>query len=245
MKRLEGRVAIVTGASKGIGKAVARAFAADGAKVVMASRTRTDVEAAAKEIADEGGAVSAVPANVAAEADVIHLFKTTMDRHGRLDILVNNAGIMLRLPTDQISLSDWQRMLDTNLTGAFLCCREALKIMKPQKNGRIINIGSISAITPRPNTSPYVATKLALEGLTRSIALDYRDYNIGASIIRLGASATSWMKVRPEEATGVEYRLQLDDIGRLAAFMASLPLEANMFETTVMPIQQRSFIGRG
>ena len=245
MKRLEGRVAIVTGASKGIGKAIARAFAAEGAKVVMASRTRAEIESAAKEITGEGGAVSAVAANVAVEADVTDLFKATVDRYGRLDILVNNAGIMLRVPTDQISLSDWQKMLDTNLTGAFLCCREALKIMKPQKSGRIVNVSSISAITPRPNTSPYVATKLALEGLTRSIALDYREYNIGASIIRLGASATSWMKVKPEQATGDEYRLRLDDIGRLAVFMASLPLEANMFETTILPIQQRSFIGRG
>ena len=120
-----------------------------------------------------------------------------------------------------------------------------VKIMKPQKSGRIINIGSISSITPRANGAAYAATKLALEGLTRSIALDYREYNIGASIIHLGATATSWMKVRPEEATGPEYHLRLDDVGRLATFMAALPTEANMFETTILPIQQRSFIGRG
>ena len=245
MKQLQNRVAIVTGASKGIGKAIARAFAMEGASVVIAARDRAALDAVASEIAHDGGAVLAAPTDITVEADVVGLFKAAMDRHGRLDILVNNAGITLGMPTDQIPLSRWQKVIDTNLTGAFLCCREALKIMKPQKSGRIINIGSISSITPRANGAAYAATKLALEGLTRSIALDYRESNIGASIIHLGATATSWMKVRPEEATGPEYHLQLDDVGRLATFMASLPTEANMFETTILPIQQRSFVGRG
>jgi NAD(P)-dependent dehydrogenase (short-subunit alcohol dehydrogenase family) len=245
MNQLQDRVAIVTGASKGIGKAIAQAFAAEGAKVVIAARNRSDLEAVASEIASAGGAASAIATDVAVEADVVNLFATTQERHGRLDILVNNAGVTIAMPTDQIPLRDWQRVVDTNLTGAFLCSREALKIMKPQRRGRIITIGSISSITPRPNGAAYAATKLALEGLTRSIALDYREYNIGASIIHLGATATSWMKVRPEEATGPEYHLQLDDVGRLATFMAALPTEANMFEATILPIQQRSFIGRG
>jgi NAD(P)-dependent dehydrogenase (short-subunit alcohol dehydrogenase family) len=245
MKQLQDRVAIVTGASKGIGKAIARAFASEGAKVVIASRSRSELEAVASEIAGDGGVAFPVATDVTVEPDVVNLFRTAAHQHGRLDILVNNAGMSLGVPTDQIPLSDWQKVIDTNLTGAFLCCREALKIMKPQNCGRIINIGSISSITPRPNGAAYAATKLALEGLTRSIALDYRQYNIGASIIHLGATATSWMKVRPEEATGVDYHLQLEDVGRLATFIASLPTEANMFETTILPIQQRSFIGRG
>jgi NAD(P)-dependent dehydrogenase (short-subunit alcohol dehydrogenase family) len=245
MKQLQDRVAIVTGASKGIGKAIARAFATEGAKVVIASRSRGELEAVASEIAGAGGVAFPVATDVTVEADVVNLFRTAAHRHGRLDILVNNAGMSLGVPTDQIPLSDWQKVIDTNLTGAFLCCREALKIMKPQNCGRIINIGSISSITPRPDGAAYAATKLALEGLTRSIALDYRQYNIGASIIHLGATATSWMKVRPEEATGADYHLQLEDVGRLATFIASLPTEANLFETTMLPIQQRSFIGRG
>ena len=245
MKQLENRIAIVTGANKGIGKAIAQAFATAGATVVMAARNRSELEAAVREIVGQGGAAFAVAADVTVEANVIDLFKIAMERHGRLDILVNNAGVTANGPTDQMPLRDWQRVIDTNLTGAFLCCREALKIMKPQKCGRIINIGSISSITPRSNGAPYAATKLALEGLTRSIALDYREFNIGASIIHLGATASSWMKVKPEDATGPEYHLQLDDVGRLATFMASLPTEANMFETTILPIQQRSFIGRG
>jgi NAD(P)-dependent dehydrogenase (short-subunit alcohol dehydrogenase family) len=245
MKQLQDRVAIITGASKGIGKAIARAFASEGAKVVIASRSRGELEAVASEIAGDGGVAFPVATDVTVEPDVVNLFRTAVHRHGRLDILVNNAGMSLGVPTDQIPLSDWQKVIDTNLTGAFLCSREALKIMKPQNCGRIINIGSISSITPRPNGAAYAATKLALEGLTRSIALDYRQYNIGASIIHLGATATSWMKVPPDEATGVDYHLQLEDVGRLASFIASLPTEANMFETTILPIQQRSFIGRG
>jgi NAD(P)-dependent dehydrogenase (short-subunit alcohol dehydrogenase family) len=245
MKQLQDRVAIVTGASKGVGKAIARAFALEGANVVIAARNRSELEAVAREISSEGGAASAVPTDITAEAEIVALFASTQRRYGRLDILVNNAGITVHLPTDQLSLKDWQRVIDTNLTGAFLCSREALKLMKPQRRGRIITIGSISSITPRPDGAAYAATKLALEGLTRSIALDYRDYNIGASIIHLGATATSWMTVRPEEATGPDYHLQLDDVGRLAVFMAALPLEANMLETTILPIQQRSFIGRG
>ena len=245
MKQLQDRVAIVTGASKGIGKAIAQAFATEGAKVVIAARNRSELDAAAGESSAKGGTVSAVATDVTDEAGIVELFASTRDRYGRLDILVNNAGITLGMATDQIALADWQRVIDTNLTGAFLCSREALRIMKPQRSGRIIMIGSISSITPRPNGAAYAATKLALEGLTRSIALDYREYNIGASIIHLGATASSWMKVRPEQATGPDYHLPLDDVGRLAAFMASLPAEANMFETTILPIQQRSFIGRG
>ena len=245
MKQLQGRVAIVTGASRGIGKAIAQAFAAEGASVLIAARNANELATVAGEIGGSGGIAHPVPTDITVEADIVKLFQTAGDLHGRLDILVNNAGISLGVPTDRIELRDWQRVIDTNLTGAFLCSREALKIMKPQRCGRIIMIGSISSITPRANGAAYAATKLALEGLTRSIALDYREYNIGASIIHLGATATSWMKVRPEEATGPDYHLGLDDVGRLATFMASLPTEANMFETTILPIQQRSFIGRG
>jgi NAD(P)-dependent dehydrogenase (short-subunit alcohol dehydrogenase family) len=245
MKQLQDRVAIVTGASQGIGKAIAQAFAREGARVLIAARNRAALDAVASEIVGSGGSALAVATDITVEAEIVELFRTASDRHGRLDILVNNAGVTLNTPTDQIPLSGWQKVIDTNLTGAFLCSREALKIMKPQRSGRIINIGSISSMTPRANGAAYAATKLALEGLTRSIALDYREYNIGASIIHLGATASAWMKVRPEEATGPDYHLQLDDVGRLATFIASLPTEANLFETTIMPIQQRSFIGRG
>jgi NAD(P)-dependent dehydrogenase (short-subunit alcohol dehydrogenase family) len=234
-------VALVTGGGRGIGRATAHALAQAGAQVAVCDID----EDAARQVADEIGRGAAHRLDVADEAEVRSVINAVATRHGRLDILVNNAGVTIAMPTDQIPLREWQRVVDTNLTGAFLCSREALKIMKSQRCGRIITIGSISSITPRPNGAAYAATKLALEGLTRSIALDYREYNIGASIIHLGATASSWMKVQPEEATGPNYHLQLDDVGRLAVFMAALPAEANMFETTILPIQQRSFIGRG
>lgn len=245
MKQLQDQVAVVTGASKGIGRAIAEAFAGEGACVIVASRTRAEIEAVADDIVRNGGSAIAVATDVTVEPDIVNLFRTTVDRCGRVDILVNNAGISLNMPTDQIPRDAWQKVIDTNLTAAFLCSREALKIMKSQNRGRIINIGSISSITPRSNGAPYAATKLALEGLTRSIALDYRQYNIGASIIHLGATATSWMQVPPEQATGKDYHLALTDVARLAVYIASLPPEATVFETTILPIQQPSFVGRG
>src|SRR5262245_25591317 len=155
MKQLQNRVAIVTGASKGIGKAIARAFAMEGASVLIAARDRAALDAVASEIAREGGAALAVPTDITLEADIVALFKAAVDRHGQLDILVNNAGITLGMPTDEIPLSRWQKVVDTNLTGAFLCSREALKIMKPQKSGRIINDGSIPSITPPPTRAAH------------------------------------------------------------------------------------------
>ena len=243
--RLRGRVGLITGAASGIGGAGAELFAAHGAALVLVDTDAAAGERTAAAITAGGGRAVFVPGDAASAGDISHAVSAAVNTFGKLDLLWANAGIGVTKTVPEMTVEEWTRVLDVNLTGAFLCCREALQIMKPQKSGRIINIGSISSITPRANGAAYAATKLALEGLTRSIALDYREFNIGASIIHLGATASSWMKVKPEEATGPEYHLQLDDVGRLATFMASLPLEANMFETTILPIQQRSFIGRG
>jgi NAD(P)-dependent dehydrogenase (short-subunit alcohol dehydrogenase family) len=242
---LGGKIALVTGSSRGIGRGVALTLAQEGCDLMLTGRDEAALREVVGEVEKRGRKAAFEVIDLRADGAAAALVEAARRRYGRLDILVNNAGVTIGVATDQIALTDWQRVIDTNLTGAFLCSREALKIMKSQKGGRIINIGSISSITPRPNGAPYAATKLALEGLTRSIALDYREYNIGASIIHLGATASGWMKVKPEQATGPDYHLALDDVGRLAVFIASLPAEANMFETTILPIQQRSFIGRG
>ena len=235
---------LITGANRGLGLEFARQYADAGWQVYATCRDPSSASALRRLADASGGNLAVMALDVTDLASIKTAAAALKDRP--IDLLFNNAGVGApAIPLEELSFEQWKAVVDTNLTGAFLCSREALKIMKPQKCGRIITIGSISSITPRPNGAAYAATKLALEGLTRSIALDYRDYNVGASIIHLGASATSWMKVPPERAIGPDYHLQLDDIGRLATFIASLPTEANMLETTILPIQQRSFIGRG
>ena len=146
------RVAIVTGASTGLGEAMVRKLAAEGIKTVLAARNKESLERIAADITKAGGTALVVPTDVRKEADILHLFKTTMDTFGRLDVLVNNAGIAQAIPTWDLTLSDWQAIIETNLTSAFICSREAMKIMKQQKRGRIINIGSVSSIVPRRKT---------------------------------------------------------------------------------------------
>ncbi len=247
MDQLKDQVAIVTGASGGLGKTIAEAYAAEGAKVVLASRNVANLDGAVKTIEDAGGRALAVECDVRSEADIVALFETTKAEFGRLDILVNNAGITTNLPTDEIDLETWQNILSVNVTGSFLCAREALKIMKPQKSGRIINIGSIAAKTPRPNSAPYTTTKHALEGLTRSLARDGREFGIAASIITLGATDTGqgFGGARKNERTGDGYWMEAVDIGRIAVMIAALPQRANIYDLTVLPVDQPSFIGRG
>ncbi|HYW02049.1 MAG TPA: SDR family oxidoreductase [Candidatus Acidoferrum sp.] len=239
LKLLNDKVAIVTGANVGIGKGIAQAFASEGAKVVLAARNVQRLNAVADELRSQGGIALSVPTDVSHEPEVIALFETTMREFGRLDILVNNAGVSLPATLEQTSLEIWQRTLDVNLTGPFLCTREAMKIMKPQGGGRIINIGSISAQMPRANFAAYGCSKAGLLSLTKTTALDGRNYGIVAGCIHPGNTNTSQMTDTPGEPA-----MEVDDVVKVVMAMATLPLNVNMFETIVLPVAQL-YLGRG
>jgi len=243
MSKLEDRIAVITGASTGIGKSIAVAYAAEGAKTVLASRNSEKLEAVAQEIKKDGGTARVVPVDVTAEDQVVGLFQQTLEAFGRVDILVNNAGVSKGAPTDELSLKVWQQVIDVNLTAAFLCSREALKIMKSQRSGRIINIGSVSAKVPRVHSAAYTTSKFGLEGLTRSLALDARDFGIAVSILHPGNTMTPIWTGR-EEVARKEGVMSPDDLARVAVTIASLPPEINLLESLVLPVSM-PFVGRG
>jgi NAD(P)-dependent dehydrogenase (short-subunit alcohol dehydrogenase family) len=239
---LRERVAIVTGASSGIGRAIARALAAEGMKTVLAARSGERLKSLAAEIDAAGGTALDVPADITDETQVIALFEAASKSYGRVDLLVNNAGIADHTPTAELSLARWQEVIDINLTAVFLCCREALKIMRPQKRGRIINIGSVSSRVPRPNTIAYVAAKCALDGMTHSIALDHRADGITCSVLHPGVTE-SMLGGAPNPRPPTQM-MAAADVARIVTLMASLPDETNMLEALVLPIQM-PFLGRG
>jgi len=239
MGQLEGKMVIITGASSGIGQSMAETFANEGANVVLAARSQHKLEEVASRIGARGGTALAVPTDVTDEVQVAGLFRTAMDRFGRLDILVNNAGVFEAAPLEEMSLETWRRVIDTNLTGPFLCTREAMKIMKPQGGGRIINIGSISAHMPRPHAAPYSCAKLALVALTKTTALEGRDFNVVASCLHPGNVRTPQMDAMPDEPM-----MPVEEIVKAALTMAALPLTVNMLDATVVPVAQ-PFLGRG
>lgn len=243
MGQLTERVAIVTGASAGIGRSIAVAFAREGAKVVLAARRQEQIEALAREIESAGGTALAAPTDVTVEEEVLALFGRAMDAYGRVDILVNNAGIATGKPTDELSLEAWRRVIDCNVTGAFLCSREAFRIMKRQGGGRILNIGSVSAKVPRAHSAAYTTSKYALEGLTRSLAVDGRAHGIAASVLQPGNVATPLWDGR-EETMRKEGAMSPDDLARIALVMVTLPPDLNMFEALVLPLTM-PMLGRG
>ena len=240
---LESKVAVITGAGTGIGKGIARAYAREGASLVVASRNAGNLRASADELAPMGVRVVIAPTDVTEEAQVAALFERTMSEFGRVDILVNNSGAFDGGPLDELPLETWQKVVDVNLTGVFLCTREAMKVMKLQGGGRIINIGSISAQMPRMNSAPYAATKHGLVGLTKSTALEGRDHGIVASILHPGNVLTE-MRATSDRPMDVEPMMSTDDIAMAALTMAALPLNVNMLESIVLPVEQK-YLGRG
>lgn len=242
MGQLEDQVAVITGASKGIGKSIALAYAAEGATLVLASRNAQQLADVAERVRGGGGTALVVLTDVTVEQDVVRLFQQAMEAFGRVDILVNNAGISVGAPTDELRLETWQKVLDVNLTGAFLCSREAFRIMKRQRSGRIINIGSVSAKVPRPNAAAYAASKFGLAGLTRSLALDAREFGVSACILHPGNTETPIWQGR-EEMGRIEGLMSSDDLARVAVTMAALPNEVNVLESVVLPVRM-PFLGR-
>jgi NAD(P)-dependent dehydrogenase (short-subunit alcohol dehydrogenase family) len=205
------RAAIVTGAGTGIGRSVALALLSEGYTVVLAGRRRQMLEETARQAPPESHAIVA-PADVADPSSVASLFRMTRDTLGRLDLLFNNAGLAsLSASIEDVTLEQWKAVVDVNLTGAFLCTQEAFRLMKTQKpiGGRIINNGSISAHSPRPNSAPYTATKHAITGLTKSTSLDGRKYDIACGQIDIGNAATpltEGMKAGALQAHGTPHR---------------------------------------
>jgi NAD(P)-dependent dehydrogenase (short-subunit alcohol dehydrogenase family) len=249
----ERKIALVTGAASGIGRATAIALLREGYAVVLAGRRREALEATAAEAGPAGARALVVPADVSDPTSVRSLFETTRVTFGRLDVLFNNAGAGApAVPLEDLSLDDWRRVVDVNLTGAFLCTREAFRLMKAQtpRGGRIINNGSLSAHVPRPNSAPYTASKHALTGLTKCTALDGRKYDIACGQIDIGNAATALtarMKDGVMQAGGhvaAEPTMTVEHVARAVVYMASLPLDANVLFLTVMATQM-PFVGRG
>lgn len=243
MKQLLDRVAVITGASAGIGRATAAAFAAEGARVVLAARNSDKLVEAAEEIQAAGGTVLVVQTDVTSESDVANLFRQTGEVFGRVDVLVNNAGVSVSAAPDELSLEDWRKVLDVNLTGAFLCSREALRMMMPHRSGRILNIGSVSAKVPRSHSAAYAASKFGLEGLTRSLALDAREFGIAVSILQPGNTESELWRGR-EETAQLEGVMPAQELARVAVLMAALPPGINFLEGVVLPVSM-PFLGRG
>lgn len=249
----EGKVAIITGAGTGIGRACSLALLREGYAVVLAGRRPEPLQEVIAAAGEAGARTLAVPTDVGNPEQVKALFAQTVERFGRLDLLFNNAGMGAPgVPLEDLTFEQWQAVVSVNLTGSFLCTQEAIKVMKNQtpRGGRIINNGSISAHTPRPNSAPYTATKHAITGLTKSTSLDGRKYDIACGQIDIGNAVTPMTErmnnpiPQANGTTMVEPRMNVEHVAQALVYMDSLPLEANVQFITVMATKM-PFVGRG
>jgi NAD(P)-dependent dehydrogenase (short-subunit alcohol dehydrogenase family) len=239
MRRLEGKIALITGANRGIGRGIAEAFAAEGAALILTARDAALLNETAEALKRNGADILAVPADVTEEKQVQEVFRQAMDRFDRLDVLVNNAGTFSGYaPIDEVAVESWDWIMAVNLRGPLLCTREAFRIMKAQRGGRIINIGSIASQRVRPNSAAYSTSKHGLWGLTQVTALEGRDHGISCGILHPG-------NVMVEKRAGdPEPMMSPEDIAMAALAMAALPPHVNMLEVTALHIEQ-PFLGRG
>jgi len=247
------KFAIVTGAGSGIGRSVSLALLKVGYSVALAGRRKEALEETGSLAGADGKRALAVPTDVTKPESIRALFAAARDKFGRLDLLFNNAGTGTPATSvEELTLEQWQRVVDTNLTGPFICTQEAMKIMKGQKpmGGRIINNGSISAHVPRPGSAPYTSTKHGITGLTRSTSLDGRKYDIACGQIDIGNAVTPMTErmtggvPQPNGTMMAEPRMDVEHVGQAVVYMDSLPLDANVQFITVMATKM-PFIGRG
>lgn len=248
-----GPVALVTGAGSGIGRHTALALLQHGYRVTLVGRRVESLEETVGLAGSHANHATVSPTDVTHEASVVRLFQDVGRRWGRLDLLFNNAGVSAPvIPFEDLSLEQWHTVVDASLTGAFLCTREAFKLMKSQapQGGRIINNGSVSAHSPRPLSAPYTAAKHGITGLTKSTLLDGRKYNIACGQIDIGNAATDMTRkmstgvLQADGSVDVEPRIDVAHIVRAVLYMASLPLEANVPFITVMATHM-PWVGRG
>lgn len=241
--RLKDQVAVITGAGQGIGRGIALALAQEGCRLVLSGRRREKLDAVAAEVRALGVDVLVQTADVSLEADVEALFAATEKTFSKVDILVNNAGAFDGGPLDEVTLAAWNNVIGACLTGTFLCSRAAFRMMKPQRSGRILNIGSISAQRPRENATPYAAAKFGVWGLTQAIALDARPHGIVCSCLHPGN-----VLVERRTESGLrsddEPMMSVDSIAQAALVMLTLPPDVNFLEAIVLPRDQ-AYIGRG
>ncbi|MCP4382111.1 MAG: SDR family oxidoreductase [Hyphomicrobiales bacterium] len=247
------KVALVTGAGSGVGKAAILALAKVGYACVLAGRREGPIEAVAAEITGAGGEALAVSADVGKPESVDSLFQAAKARFGRVDVVFNNAGLSApAAPIEDVSFADWQTVVDANLTGVFLCAQAAFRMMKEQdpQGGRIINNGSISAHTPRPHAVAYNATKHGVSGITKSVALEGRPYDIACGQIDIGNAATEMTRkmtggvLQANGTLATEPRMDVQAVADAIVYMAGLPLDANVLTMTVMA-SAMPYVGRG
>jgi NAD(P)-dependent dehydrogenase (short-subunit alcohol dehydrogenase family) len=253
MSTASAKVAVITGAGSGIGRAVSLALAADGFQVALVGRRPEPLALLADEIAQLGGSASAMTADVSDERSVRQLFDRVHALSGRLDLLFNNAGTNTRVaPLEDLTREEWQAVIDVNLTGAFLCTQQSFRLMKSQhpRGGRIINNGSVSAITPRPNFAPYTASKHAITGLTKASALEGRGYDIACGQIDIGnvdsaiGAHIAHGTLQADGSMAAEPTMNMQHVVDAVRYMAGLPLDANVLSLTVMATRM-PLVGRG
>lgn len=243
MGKLTGQVAIITGAGRGIGRGIAKGLAAEGCAVVLTSRTAAELNETAAQCEAHGVKFLVHPTDITSEPNVEELFREALARFGRLDLLVNNAGAFDGGPLDELSVEAWDKVLAVNLRAPFLCTRAAMKIMKRERRGRIINIGSISAQRVRPHSAAYSASKFGLCGLSQVTALEGREYGITCCTLHPGNTLVE-RRTESGKTEDEEPMISVESMAEVAVLMATLPPEAAMLEAIVLPGKQL-YVGRG